>query len=173
MPPWSARRRSTTIGQTPSIPAHLLVPYLALAAAGEMTIRSPAPTLRAGLAAADRPPRWGDDAAGELGAAVGTLAGILEESLPGEAIDGDTRLRWLGVNEEMIVSAATNVVGGGRRHAYELVARLVVGHAEALAACGTDGRQFAAGFRARYPRHVAFRGELDGLCVNSPSIGRL
>lgn len=79
----------------------------------------------------------------------------------------------LATGEDMIVSAVTEVVGGSRRHACELVARLVVGHAEALASCGVHGKEFVAGFRARYPRHVAFRRELDTLYSSSPALGRL
>lgn len=63
-------------------------------------------------------------------------------------------------------------MGDTRRHAYELVARLVVGHAEALAPSGATGREFVVEFRTRYPRHVAFRRELDSLCASSPAVGR-
>lgn len=66
----------------------------------------------------------------------GSLASLLEESLPGGQVDAEARNRSLGLGQEMTASAVAAVVGGTRRHAYELVARLVVGHAEALATAG-------------------------------------
>lgn len=157
----------------PEHPVHVVVPFLALAATGAGSMPPGAPTLKATLATVDRPPRWGTDAGEKLDEVGGTLAGTLEESLPGESTDTEARRRWLTVGQEMIASAVAETVGGSRRHAYELVARLVAGHAEALASCDADGREFVAGFRARYPRHVAFRRELDRLCAGSPALGRL
>lgn len=157
----------------PEHPAHVVIPFLALAASGTSTIPPRAPTLRAALATVDGPPRWSSDAGDKLDEVGGTLAGVMEASLPGERVDAETRRRWLAMGQEMIASAVAEVVGGSRCHAYELVARLVVGQAEALASSGADGKEFVAGFRARYPRHVAFRRELDRLCAASPALGRL
>jgi hypothetical protein len=156
----------------PDHPPHVVIPYLALVATGVDTVPPGVPTLRAGLATVDRAPRWGHDPA-ELDQVDGTLADDLDSSLPGERIDEETRRRWLDIGQEMTASAVAEVVGGTRRHAYELVARLVVGHAEALASCGINGKEFVADFRVRYPRHVAFRRELDRLCAGSPALGRL
>ncbi len=56
-----------------------------------------------------------------------------------------------------------------RRHAYELVARLTVACGEALAIMqGRVGALFVDAARAKYPRHVAFRAQLDRACRDSP-----
>lgn len=167
-------------------PGHVLLPYLGLAAVGAARMPSRAPVLKASLAEVDRQSRWGghwipgfdrardgegrvDDEPARPG---GSLASLLEESLPGGQVDAEARNRWLGLGQEMTASAVAAVVGGTRRHAYELVARLVVGHAEALATAGAAGREFVVRFRAGYPRHVAFRRDLDRLSAGSPILAQ-
>ena len=133
------------------------------------------------MAAADRRSRWegsiagGDqpldtDAGGQQERAGSTVAGFLEESLPGE------RAEARGTKALACPRPGDDRLGGGRGRGrqsaprLELVARLVVGHAEALASCGEPRKEFVAGFRAQYPRHVAFRRELDRLCASSPGL---
>ena len=56
------------------------------------------------------------------------------------------------------------------RGAYQRVAILAVAYAEALTLAGNPagGAAFITGTRGRYPRHVAFRTELDRATRESP-----
>jgi hypothetical protein len=62
------------------------------------------------------------------------------------------------------------VVGNKYRGAYQRVAVLAVAHAEALTLAGDPSRAtaYVTGVRGHYPRHVAFRTELDRATRESP-----
>lgn len=56
------------------------------------------------------------------------------------------------------------------RRTYDLAARVAVAVGEAMSLRGSesDGMEFAVSFRAAYPRHIAFRTELERLIELSP-----
>jgi hypothetical protein len=62
------------------------------------------------------------------------------------------------------------VVGNKHRGAYQRVAVLAVAYAEDLTLAGdpSGAAAYVAGVRGRYPRHVAFRTELDHATRESP-----
>ena len=60
------------------------------------------------------------------------------------------------------------IVSNKHRGAYARAAALAFAHAEALAVHSPrSAGAFLADVRSRYPRHVAFRHELDAAAVNS------
>ena len=73
------------------------------------------------------------------------------------------RRRWLATAATTVEERVDTVVGNKHRKAYARVASLAVAHAEALAVAGkaSDGRAYLTGIREKYPRHTAFRSELD------------
>ncbi|MBT8223908.1 MAG: hypothetical protein HKP61_01065 [Dactylosporangium sp.] len=80
------------------------------------------------------------------------------------------RQRWLTVARHAADQRIDAVVGNKYRGAYQRVAVLAVAHAESLTLAGDPSGATAhvAGVRARYPRHTAFRTELDRATVASP-----
>lgn len=85
------------------------------------------------------------------------------------------RERWLAAGQAAVEERAAAVVGGKHRGAYEHAARLVVACAEAIALAEGDrrGAAFVADIGGRYPRHYAFRAELDRAVGASPLLPAL
>jgi hypothetical protein len=94
------------------------------------------------------------------------LATRLAQSPSSEA----ERARWLSVAREAVERRVAAVVDAKHRAAYQRAARIAVACAEALALA--EDRNAGAGWldriRARYPRHYAFRGEIDAAARESP-----
>ena len=68
----------------------------------------------------------------------------------------------------------TAIVSGKHRGAYARAAFLAHAHAETLAGLGQvlEAHAYLAAVRARFPRHVAFRGELDDATRTSTLVAR-
>jgi len=153
---WSDRRH----------PGPVVVPYLLLAGTG-----SPPPDgtlLAEQLAAVDRPASRYLESPEE--SPEPRLAVLLASRLAERPVAEAERERLLAVAQAAVEKRVAAVVGAKYRGAYERVARLVIACAEALA-LGTgasDGAAFVAEIRSRYPRHYAFRAELDGATRASP-----
>lgn len=80
------------------------------------------------------------------------------------------RRQWLAAARGVVDRRVDAVVGNKHRGAYQHAAVLAVTYAEALAVAEdqTAGEAFVAATRSRYPRHVAFRDELDRATAASP-----
>lgn len=80
------------------------------------------------------------------------------------------RQQWLDAARSVADRRIDAVVGNKHRGAYQRVAVLAVAYAEALALAADQaaGAAFIAATRSRYPRHVAFRDELDRATAASP-----
>ena len=98
-----------------------------------------------------------------------SLTGLLADAIRhhrGEAADRD---RWITTAATVVDARVNAIVSGKHRGAYARAACLAFAHAETLAALGREAhaRAYLADVRARYPRHVAFRGELDTAAATS------
>ena len=80
------------------------------------------------------------------------------------------RDRWLGRAAELVEERVNAIVATKHRGAYERAARLAVacGEAIALARDRDKGFAFVGEARERFPRHHAFRSELDRAMAASP-----
>ena len=79
------------------------------------------------------------------------------------------RTRWLAAAHAAVDRHLQAIVGGQQRACYDRAARLAVACGEALSIADPGGSaDFTAAVRARYPRHVAFRRELDAVRAASP-----
>ncbi|MBN1174715.1 MAG: hypothetical protein JXA67_21320 [Micromonosporaceae bacterium] len=134
------------------------------------------------FAAIDTADRWyggysddfdpADDLTGTGGPHAGTLAlstllaGCSREH-PGTPAQ---RQRWLTVARDVADRRIDAVVSNKHRGAYQRVAVLAVAYAESLTLDGdpSGATAYIAGVRARYPRHTAFRAELDRATAASP-----
>jgi hypothetical protein len=83
---------------------------------------------------------------------------------------GSSRQRWLSAARDAADRRIDAVVGNKHRGAYQRVAVLTVAYAEGLTLAGdpSGGTAYVAGVRDRYPRHTAFRTELDRATAESP-----
>jgi hypothetical protein len=90
------------------------------------------------------------------------LSALLAGRLPGQA-SSTQRDRWLAAAGAAVEQRVAAVITNKHRGAYARVAELAVAYAESLTVCHDTaaGVTFLAQLRAHYPRHVAFRGELD------------
>lgn len=115
-----------------------------------------------------------DDQAADLAKADSPQAGTLTLSTllarcsrehPGTPAQ---RQRWLTVARD--IADRRIDVGNKYRGAYQRVAVLAVAYAESLTLAGdpSGAAAYVAGVRARYPRHTAFRSELDRATRESP-----
>ena len=79
------------------------------------------------------------------------------------------RRGWLVAAANIVDRRVDSVVSNKNREEYRRVAELVIAHAEALTidGRGVQGASYIAGTRERYPRHSAFRAELDGAADES------
>ncbi|MHB8509297.1 MAG: hypothetical protein ACYDGR_11710 [Candidatus Dormibacteria bacterium] len=73
----------------------------------------------------------------------------------------DDREHWLADAKELTLMSVASVLGATQRHSYQRVARYVAACGAAIAINGGSGDEFVAGIVASYPRHVAFRRELE------------
>jgi hypothetical protein len=80
------------------------------------------------------------------------------------------RDRWLGRATELVEERVNAIVTAKHRGAFERAARLAVACGEAIAFAHDRDRGFAfvIGARERFPRHHAFRSELDRATAASP-----
>jgi hypothetical protein len=109
-----------------------------------------------------------DDGDGEA-AAPPSLSSLLASRIGSDAGTPRQRRQWLGAAREVADRRIDAVVGGKHRGAYQRVAVLAVAYAEALALAEDQaaGAAHVAAVRGRYPRHVAFRDELDRATATS------
>jgi len=98
------------------------------------------------------------------------LSSLLGERLARESFSEAARRRFLAEARKLVERRTAAVVEGTHRGAYDRVALLVAACGEALemAEGGGKGAAFVAEVRARYPRHTAFRSELDRATRGSP-----
>jgi hypothetical protein len=89
------------------------------------------------------------------------LTPLLARRVIANASTEEQRQRWLAIARTAVEERVDFIARTKRRSAYAEVASLVIACAEALASTGADGRGYAASMRKKYPRHVAFRAELD------------
>ncbi len=89
------------------------------------------------------------------------LTSPLADVLPRPGDDAD-RAQWIATSAAVVDARIHAIVSGKHRRAYARAAFLAFAHAETLAAIGrpADAHTYLAEVRARFPRHVAFRGEL-------------
>ena len=82
----------------------------------------------------------------------------------------EQRQHWLAITRDSADRRIDAVVSNKHRGTYQQVAVLAVAYAEALTLSGdpSGGAAFVTGIRGRYPRHVAFRTELDRATGESP-----
>jgi hypothetical protein len=94
------------------------------------------------------------------------FADALAERHPSSA----ERTRWLSAVRVAIEQRVAAVVEAKRRGAYERVAQVAVVYAEALTLVEEQraGAGWLDSLRERYPRHTAFRAELDAAARKSP-----
>jgi hypothetical protein len=99
----------------------------------------------------------------DAGAGGRRLSMLLAERLASARAGDGEQDRWLTAVRSVVERRTAAVVEAKHRGAYERAASLVVACAEALAlACGVpDGAALVTEIRCRYPRHYAFRDELD------------
>jgi tetratricopeptide (TPR) repeat protein len=96
------------------------------------------------------------------------LTGLLADLLPHPGDDAD-RAPWIATAAAVVDARIHAIVSGKHRRAYARAASLAFAHAETLAAIGrpADAHTYLAEVRARFPRHVAFRAELDAAARTS------
>jgi hypothetical protein len=111
----------------------------------------------------------GTDAKGRPGSLVTLLTGqITQANTPAKQ-----RQQWLATAESVVGRRVEAIVSDKNRSAYARAASLIVGYAETQIIMGTgNGRDYIAGMRQRYPRHTAFRAELDTATRASALAGR-
>jgi hypothetical protein len=120
-----------------------------------------------GPALDDLPALDGDDMTPDDGPLLSKL--LAARVLAREPADRE-RERWLTAALAAIERRTAAVVEGKHRRAYGQVAGLVVAAAEALYLRGDPGADLMAATRSRYPRHTAFRHELDRAAQASPLV---
>ncbi|HEY8695731.1 MAG TPA: hypothetical protein VIR57_23645 [Chloroflexota bacterium] len=162
-----------------SHPGYLVAPYLLMLAFQPARVQlAPASILAAVFDAIDGPREYGwqwltpagyDTVDEDVGRrATPGLAEILRKHISLRLADDDQRRGWLTTAQALSENAVTEVVGATRRGAYLLVARLAAAYAEAMAITGGRGSDSLEVLRQRYPRHRAFRAELDQAARDSP-----
>jgi hypothetical protein len=161
----------------PDHPGPVVWPYLLVAAVAPAV---PAADTQLGqqFAAVDTAGRWygntavdlPDDGSGEPPVASARLSVLLAHHIAEHPGSPQQRQQWLDVARSVVDQRVDAVVSNKHRGAYQRVAVLAVAYAEALALVGDQaaGAAFLTGTRDRYPRHVAFRDELDRATAASP-----
>jgi hypothetical protein len=101
--------------------------------------------------------------AADPGATNTPLTELLTRAILDRPAGPAERRRWLTTAATTVEERVDAVVCNKHRKAYARVASLAVAHAEALAVAGkaSDGHAYLTGIREKYPRHTAFRSELD------------
>jgi len=164
---------------SPEHPGPVVWPFL-LAAAVAPAVPATQTQLGRQFAAIDTADRWhgypsfdlddGDDDADRPSAAPPGLSCLLAGHITDRPGSPRQRQRWLDVARGVADQRIDAVVGNKHRGAYQRVAVLAVAYAEALALAADQaaGAAFITATRGRYPRHVAFRDELDRATAASP-----
>jgi hypothetical protein len=161
----------------PDHPGPVVWPYL-LAAAVAPAVPAADTQLGQQFAAIDTTGRWyantavdlPDDESGEPSGAPSRLSVLLACHIAHHPGSPQQRQQWLDVARGVVAQRVDAVVSNKHRGAYQRVAVLAVAYAEALALAGNQAAAaaFFTGTRSRYPRHVAFRDELDRATAASP-----
>ncbi len=121
----------------------------------------------------DWPPTGGPTArakpAGPTGPAGPALTGLLADAIRALTVDADRREAWLAAAAAVTHARVSAIVSGKHRGAYARAASLAHAHAETLAGLDrvAEAHAYLAAVRARFPRHVAFRRELDDAATTS------
>lgn len=163
-----------------SHPGPVVYPYLLLAAAGYTQPPPVGSILAEWLADLERAadsyhaaitpllPEEGEDMLKSAGA-------LLLDSLARHPVAQDTRAAFFTVALQVARRRIDAVVSNGHRGAYERAARLIVAYAEALVLADRKNEAMPAliGMRDAYPRHRAFRGDLEALIVRTPLLQRM
>jgi hypothetical protein len=167
---------------SPTHPGPVVWPYLLIATAPAAVDK----TMHLGrlFAAIDTADRWysghagslgldpADDTADTDGPDTGStpLTALLTHRSGEHPATPAQRQHWLTTARDAADRRIDAVVGNKHRGAYQRVAVLAVAYAEALTLAGDPSRATAyiTGVRDRYPRHVAFRTELDRATRESP-----
>jgi hypothetical protein len=91
------------------------------------------------------------------------LSALLASRMTSDAGGPRRRRQWLAAAGDVAQRRIDAVVGRKHRGAYQRVAVIAVAYAEALALAEDQaaGAAYVTAVRGRYPRHVAFRDELD------------
>ena len=101
-----------------------------------------------------------------------SLANLIKRRLP-QAVGRSDRNRWMQAATDLVMAAVGTVLGATHRRAYDRIARLTVAAGEAMTAFeDLHGDRFVAKVLAMYPRHTAFRRELENAWRRSPAIGQ-
>jgi hypothetical protein len=161
----------------PEHPGPVVWPYL-LAAATSSAPRDARTQFARQFTAIDTADRWHSHAdldVSDSGDTPGTdrqtrLSTLLARHIAEHPGTPQQRHEWLLAARTAVERRIDAVVGGKHRGAYQRVAVLAVAYAEALALAENpaSGAAFITGTRARFPRHVAFRDELDRSTSESP-----
>ncbi|MHB9038911.1 MAG: hypothetical protein ACYC64_19910 [Armatimonadota bacterium] len=98
------------------------------------------------------------------------LCRFLMDTLACHPVASEDRAKYLCMAVKIAKKRIDSIVSNTHRGAYERAARLAVAIGEAMSLRGStsDGIDFAISFRAAYPRHIAFRTELEKLIELSP-----
>ena len=96
------------------------------------------------------------------------LANLIRSRLPLTVMPAD-RDRWITAAQGLVQTASRSVLEAKQRHSYERIARVAVAMGEAMAE-DRQGERFVADLLASYPRHTAFRRELENAWRRSPVI---
>jgi hypothetical protein len=161
----------------PDHPGPVVWPYL-VAAAVAPAVPAAGTQLGQQFAAIDTTDRWygstavdlPDDEPDEPPVAPARLSVLLARHIAEHPGSPRQRQQWLDVTRGVVDQRVDAVVSNKHRGAYQRVAVLAVAYAEALALAGDQAAAaaFLTGTRGRYPRHVAFRDELDRATAASP-----
>lgn len=164
---------------SPEHPGPVVWPFL-LAAAVAPVVPATETQLGQQFATIDTTDRWhgyssldrhhGDDDTDRASAAPPRLSSLLACHIADRPGGAQQRQQWLDAARSVADRRIDAVVGNKHRGAYQRVAVLAVAYAEALALAADQaaGAAFIAATRSRYPRHVAFRDELDRATAASP-----
>jgi hypothetical protein len=162
----------------PEHPGPVVWPFL-LAAAVAPVVPGAETQLGRQFAAIDTADRWygyssldphdGDDDA-DRPPALPRLSSLLACHIADRPGSPQQRQLWLATARSVADRRIDAVVGNKHRGAYQRVAVLAVAYAEALVLAEDQaaGAAFVTATRSRYPRHVAFRDELDRATAASP-----
>jgi len=157
--------------------ANVVLPYLLLAGAGMAA--PPAGTALADLwNALDSIRTWIPDdnfcRDEEDEGTIPTNAALMRSALPQPALDRSEQDQLLDVARKKILARVRTIVTNQHRNAYGRAAFVVVAFAETLVLRAEEDK--ATGFieqvRSNYPRHRAFRHELDALVLRSSLLRR-
>jgi hypothetical protein len=99
------------------------------------------------------------------------LGAVLRDLIARRTTAPQQRSRWLATARAAIDRRLRAIVGGQQRGYYNRAAQLAVACGEALSIADPDSSEdYIAAVRAKYPRHNAFRRELDAARAASPVI---